>query len=383
MVEVSQSALDRARELYEKRGSRARELAAQGKKIIGYLCCYTPAELITALDMVPYRIQGGVGRPLKHADQYLESIMCPYARSCFDLAMGGEYDFLSGVIIPHTCDAMHRIYDTWKYYTKPSFSHCLTVPHMTHRSSFEYFYSELEFLRRGLERFAGRSISEEDLVGAIELHNQSRALLRELYELRKSEPPLISGTEVTWVLVAGMTIPVHEFNTLLEGIVAEVRGRQYSPDGKPRLIISGSEVDDVTLIRLVEECGANVVMDDVCTGSRSFWQDVDTSNGALNGLAERYLGGLTCPCTYRDGKVTERFGYLRDYTRDWSVQGAILYTIRFCDTYQLDAPEIKAYMEDLGLPVLYLEDDYIMPPTAQWRTRIEAFLELIEAKKQE
>jgi benzoyl-CoA reductase/2-hydroxyglutaryl-CoA dehydratase subunit BcrC/BadD/HgdB len=338
---------------------------------------------MTALDLVPYRIQGGAGRPIRDADQYLETIMCPYVRSCFDLAMGGEYAFLSGIVIPHTCDAMHRIYDTWMYYVKPSFGHCLTVPHMTHRASFEFFEAELEGLKRNLERFAGRSASEGDLQDAIGLHNRSRALLRELYELRKSDPPLVSGVEVTQVLVAGMTIPVQEFIALLEGVLAEVRSRKPDADKRPRLFISGSEVDDASLVRLAEECGAWVVMDDVCTGSRAFWLDVDASKGAISGLAQRYLGGLTCPCTYRDGKAAERFGYLERYVRDWGAQGALLYTIRFCDTYQLDAPEIMEYMRSLGLPVLYLEDDYIKPPLAQWKTRIEAFLETIESGRQE
>ena len=383
MTNMAEGALDRARVLYENRGLRARELAARGEKVVGYLCCYTPAELLTALDLVPYRIQGGVGKPLKHADQYLETIMCPYVRSCFDLAMSGEYDFLSGVVIPHTCDAMHRVYDIWKYYMKPPYSHCITVPHMTHRASFEYFRKELEDFQRSLERFVGRSVSEKDIIRAINLHNRCRAFLRELYELRKQEPPLISGTEITWVLVAGMTIPVEEFNELLENVIAEVRGRKPGPDGRPRLIISGSEVDDVAVIRLVEDCGAAVVMDDLCTGSRSFWEDVDASKGVLSGLAECYLGGVTCPCTYREGKVPERFGYLSNYVREWNVQGALLYTIRYCDTYQLDAPEIKGYLERLGLPVLYLEDDYIMPPLGQWKTRIEAFLETIEARREE
>ncbi len=383
MAKVAQGGLDRARELYDDRGLRARELAAEGKKVIGYLCCYVPAELMTALDLVPYRIQGGVGRPLKHADQYLETIMCPYVRSCFDLAMGGEYNFLSGVVIPHTCDAMHRIYDTWKYYVKLSYSHCLTVPHMTHKASFEFFEAELRDMRRSLEGFAGRTASESDLQDAIVLHNSSRALLRELYELRKADPPPVSGVEMTRVLVAGMTIPVREFITLLEDVIAEVRARVPVSEKKPRLLISGNELDDVSVVRLAEECGSRVVMDDLCTGSRSFWRDVDTAKAAIPGIAERYLGGLTCSCTYREGKATERFSYLEEYVREWGVQGVLLYTIRFCDTYQLDSPEITAYMESLGLPVLYLEDDYIKPPLAQWKTRIEAFLETIEARKQE
>jgi bzd-type benzoyl-CoA reductase N subunit len=338
-------------------------------------------ELFTALDLVPYRIQGKVGKPVEQAGQYVESIVCPYVRSCFDLALSGEFDFLSGVIIPHTCDAMHRLYDIWKYHLKPPYSYQLYVPHMTHQASYEFFRKEIEGLKTGLEQFVGRSASEKDLIKAISLHNRSRSLLRELYELRKPEPPVISGTEVMWVLVAGMTIPIQEFNELLEDVIAEVRSRKPSAENKPRLLISGSEVDDDTLIHLVEESGASVVMDDLCTGSRFFWHDVDTSKGVMQGLAERYLN-ITCPRTYRPGKAAQRFSYLGDFIREWKAQGVILYTIRFCDTYQLDAPEMKDYIQSLGLPVLFLEDTYVTSPTGQWKTRVEAFLETIEARRE-
>ena len=381
MAKIAQRGLIRARELYGHREARAQELANKGKKVIGYFCSYTPVELFTALDLVPYRIQGKVGKPIDQAGQYLESIVCPYVRSCFDLALGGEYNFLSGAIIPHTCDAMHRLYDIWKYHLKPPYSYQLYVPHMTHQASYEFFRKEIEGLKTGLEQFVGRSASEKDLIKAISLHNRSRSLLRELYELRKPEPPLISGTEVMWVLVVGMTIPIQEFNELLEDVIAEVRSRKPGAENKPRLLISGSEVDDNTLIHLVEESGASVVMDDLCTGSRFFWHDVDTSKGVMQGLAERYLN-ITCPRTYRPGKAAQRFSYLGDFIREWKAQGVILYTIRFCDTYQLDAPEMKDYIQSLGLPVLFLEDTYVTSPTGQWKTRVEAFLETIEARRE-
>jgi benzoyl-CoA reductase subunit C len=381
VAKVAQRGLIKAQELYEHREARAKELAKKGKKVIGYFCSYTPVEIFTALDLVPFRIQGKVGKPVEQAGQYLESIVCPYVRSCFDIALSGELDFLSGVVIPHTCDAMHRLYDIWKYHLKPPYSYSLYVPHMTHQASFDFFQKEIEILKMGLEQFVGRSASEEDLTKAISQHNRSRALLRELYELRKPQPPLISGTEIMRVLVAGMTIPIQEFNELLEDVLVEVHNRKPGTDSKPRLLISGSEVDDDSLIRLVEECGAHVVMDDLCTGSRFFWNEVEPSKGAIVGLAERYLG-VTCPRTYRPGKAAQRFSYLGDFIRDWKAQGVILYTIRFCDTYQLDAPEMKDYIQSLGLPVLLLEDTYITSPLGQWKTRVEAFLETIEARKE-
>jgi benzoyl-CoA reductase/2-hydroxyglutaryl-CoA dehydratase subunit BcrC/BadD/HgdB len=43
---------------------------------------------------------------------------------------------------------------------------------------------------------------------------------------------------------------------------------------------------------------------------------------------------------------------------------------------------MKDYVESLGLPVLYLEDTYATSPIGQWKTRVEAFMETIEARRE-
>lgn len=383
MVETKNQGMDRVNKLYEDRGSRARELRAQGKKVIGYFCCYPPLELMTALDLVPYRIQGSVHEPITQADAYLESVMCPFMRSCFDLSLKGEYDFLDGLVVPHSCDTVLRIHDIWKHYRKPAYTHTLNVPHMVDASSSEFFKQELRVFQGSLEGYAGRKMTPQGLDRAIELHNRNRALLHELYDLRRQDPPLVSGAEVIRVLVAGMGLPVEEFSGLLRGVIDEVPHRDLRPGLKPRVLVYGTEIDDDAFIRLVEESGANVVMDDLCTASRSFWDPVEVTPDRLDGLVERYLEKVHCPRTYRprtgdrEQDWESRFGYLRDFARDFGVVGVIFYIIRFCDTYEFDAPDVRDFLEGEGFRVLHLEDDYNLPSLAQLRTRVEAFLETI------
>ena len=100
---------------YKDYGQRARELNGEGKKLIGYVCSFVPVEMITAAGCVPFRIRGDVGEPITKGDTLLETIVCPFVRSCFDLAVKGKYDFLSGVAIPHACDSMTRSYPVWSY----------------------------------------------------------------------------------------------------------------------------------------------------------------------------------------------------------------------------------------------------------------------------
>jgi len=369
-----------AKELYEHRGQRAKELKAQGKKIIGYFCCYPPLEMITAVGAVPYRIQGSMREAITQADAYLESIMCPFMRSCFDKALKGDYGFLDGLVVPHSCDTVQRIYDIWREYNKVPYSHFINVPHMLHPSSYEFFQRELEQFKKSLEGFMGKEINAESLNRAIKVHNENRALLRQLYELRK--PPLISGTEVLQILVAGMTLPVEEFNQLLQQSLEEVKLRSPLPP-KPRILVYGSETDDIAFVELVEECGALVVMDDLCTGSRTFWEDVVEDGHPVTRLAKRYLEKIPCPRTYRPryGSYNEdleyRFKYLMDFIHHFQVHGVIFYIIRYCDTHEFDVPSLRDYLEESQVPVLHLEDEYSLFTVGQLRTRIQAFLETI------
>ena len=91
-------------QIYQNRSTIAEELRNGGKKIIGYFCCLTPVEILTAADLVPYRIMGDVEKDITKADGYIEVIAYPHIRSCLNLALRGKYDFLDGFVLPHACD---------------------------------------------------------------------------------------------------------------------------------------------------------------------------------------------------------------------------------------------------------------------------------------
>lgn len=379
------SAFETVHAFYQDRSLRARQVRDKGVKIVGYMCCFVPLEIFTALGLMPFRIQGNIHEAVSEGDQYLESNSCPFVRSCFDLAMKGRYDFLDGLVIPHSCDTVQRLYDIWRVHRKPSFTHCLNVPHILDSSSLQFFRKELEGMAQKLEQFAGKSLTSDNLRQAANLHNRNRGLLRDLYELRKSDPPLVSGSEVFELAVAGMGLPVHEFNDLITAVIDEAKSRACPPELRTaRILVFGSELDDVALVSLIEECGANVVMDDTCTGSRPFYRDVDTSGDLFDALTKRYLETIHCPRTYvpqgknRQDDLEGRFGYLKDFIRDYHVNGVILNVTMYCDTYELDAPDVNEYLAGMGIPVLRLEDAYTSTGMGQIKTRVQAFVEMID-----
>ena len=165
---------------YQDYGVRARELKNEGKRVIGYVCSFVPLEIISASGCIPFRVRGNVHEPITKGDTFLETIVCPYYRSIFDLSVKGKYDFLSGLVIPHGCDSMVRSFSTWSYALPYSYFHFVNIPTVCAESSFEFFNAEISTFRKSLERFAGKTITDADLKEAIRVHNESRDRVRAL-----------------------------------------------------------------------------------------------------------------------------------------------------------------------------------------------------------
>jgi bzd-type benzoyl-CoA reductase N subunit len=370
---------------YKDYGLRARELKNEGRKAIGYVCSFVPLEVITAAGCVPFRVRGNVHEPITKGDTLLETIVCPYYRSCFDLSVKGKYDFLSGLVIPHGCDSMVRSFSAWTYALPYSYFHFVNIPTVCEESSFEFFGAEINTFRKSLEKFVGRTITDDQLVKAIRVHNENRDKVKALYEFRKADPPLISGTELMRVLTVGSSLPVEEANGLFDQVLAEIGRRKNSSLKKgPRLLIDGACLDNIELIKLVEEIGGNVVADTICNGARDYFPKTDVGGDPIVALARRYLDKVNCPKTYRqnktgtfEGDIAFRFGDIGTYAKEFKVDGAILYVYKYCDPFGFEVPARKAYYKAINVPLLHLEDTYSAGTIGQLRTRIQAFLEMI------
>lgn len=65
------------------------------------------------------------------------------------------------------------------------------------------------------------------------------------------------------------------------------------------------------------------------------------------------------------------------HAKDWDTQGVLLYQQKFCDPHEFDIPFLAQNFKELDIPTLVLEFDVTIP-FGQFRTRIEAFLEMAE-----
>lgn len=376
--------LAKAEKYYNDYGARARELKAEGKKIIGYISALGPVEVLTAADTVPFRLKGNVDEAITKGDAYMETIVCPFVRNVFDSSIKGRFSFLDGMVLPHQCDSLDRTSDVWRDCLNLPYFHFFNVPHVTDDPSIEFMMELFKLLIKTLEEFTGNRVTTDSLKHAISLHNKNRRLMRDLYGLRKNNPPLISGSEMMKVLVAVMGIPVDESSELIKAVIEEVKARRPATDGqKKRIMLIGDQIDSISITDAIEAADAYLVMDDISIGSKMFWQDVDEDKEPLLALAERYLRRLKIPTTFVDTggtyqeNLNARFGHMRRYIEEFNVNGAILFIYKYCDPYGFEVPAIKSYIESAGVPVLYLEDEYSTSSLARMKTRIEAFLEMI------
>lgn len=367
------SALSPFRDLLLTRHDVAKGWKAKGKRVIGWSCNYTPEELIYAANALPVMVFGNP-EITKLADVYLPVNTCSFARSCFNSALKGDYNYLDGFVASSSCDNRDKIFDMWRYHVKIPYMHLINTPRTRTGRSHSFFYEEVLRFKASLEKSFGKKIPDVVLKNAIQVYNENRILLKKVYDLRRKDPPLISGVEALQIVLSSMVTSKEEHNKLLSHLLDEVSSRPDLPKGGVRLLVSGSVMDNSDLPNIVESVGGSVVADDWCTGSRYFWDLVDSDSDPLRAIAKRYLNKI--PSSFML-EHEERFRHTVEMAKQFDVEAAIVFVLKFCDTHMFDAPQLMDELKAMDLPVLYLEWEHSLSGLAQMKTRIEAFIEMV------
>lgn len=353
----------------------------QGNKVFGWLCTYVPEEIIHAAGILPVRVTGySQEMELEDGNAYMYINNCSYSRSCLQMGLRGEYEFLDGMVAGSTCDGARRLFDLWQHYIKTPFHHILTVPRKYTEKAHALYYQQVTQFKEYLEEFTGRQITDEQLHHSIDVYNRSRALLKQLYELRKADAPPISGAETMEVLNASFRMPKELFNQWLEQLLDELGKSSVTHKGRARLMVTGSVMNNPEFIRSIEAQGGLVVTDELCTSTR-YWSDPVVQKEGQNpveAISRRYLSNFPCA---RMVPSDERFNRILNLVKDFKVDGVISQIIRYCVPYAHDLPLLKDRLKEPGIPVLALDVEYGTSGSGQIQTRVQAFLEMLEARK--
>ncbi len=360
---------------YENRHDYAREwLAKNDGEIVGCFCSYVPEELIYAAGQLPVRILGS-HEPQDVTEPHIFGMYCPFCRDVLAQGLKGRYDYMKGIVLAQSCLHLRQAYTSWKNHVPGDYSFYLYMPNKVQTEHARSYYSgELAKFRKSLEKWTGRSITDESLKEAAELHNENRRLMHEVYDLRKGPNPPVTGLEAMIMVASSFFVDKKEHNAELRRILPELKSRTLDRETGGRLMIVGSENDDTEFIEMVEAVGATVVVDDHCTGSRYFWNSTQFSGDIVQDIANRYIDRPTCPT--KDWEERSRFPHILKLAREYNVEGVILIQQKFCDPHECDMVPLKEYLNGNDLPTLFLEFD-VTVPVGQMRIRVEAFLEML------
>ncbi|UCC59959.1 MAG: 2-hydroxyacyl-CoA dehydratase [Dehalococcoidia bacterium] len=356
------------------------EYKNRGGLVFGWLCTYVPEEIMHAAGVLPIRITGyNQETELEDGSAYLYINNCSFSRSCLQMGLRGEYEFLDGVVGGSTCDGARRLFDLWRNYIGTPFHHVLSIPRKFTEEAHTLYYQQVVQFMEHLEQYLDIEISDEQLLHSIGVYNESRALLKELYELRKLDNPPITGAETLEVLNASFRMPKEIFNQYLSDLLRDLSASGCTRNGNARLMVTGSVLTNPEFIRSIESQGALVVADDLCTSTR-YWSDPVLVSGditPLQAISRRYLNNFPCARMFPSD---ERFNRIIELCRDYRVHGVVSQIIRYCVAYAHDMPLLTQRLQSYGIPILALDVEYGTSGSGQIQTRVQAFLEMLGAK---
>ena len=361
--------------------AQVRDWKQRGKRVFGWLCTYVPEEVLHAAGILPVRITGyDRETDLDDGNAYLYTNSCSFSRSCLQMGLAGEYDFLDGVVGASTCDGARRLFDVWRSYIGTPFHHVVSVPRKYSQEAVLLYRREVVRFQQHLEEFLGAEVPDEALRASIELYNESRRLLHALYEFRMKDNPPVTGAEVMEVSNASYRMPKELFNAWLKELLDELAASKVAHTYRARLMVVGSVLTNPEFVASIEHEGGLVVTDELCTSTR-YWGDLvypEKFDSLQEALAHRYLNNFPCARMFPSD---ERFDRIVDYVRKFKVDGVVSQIIRYCVPYAHDVPLLTKRLAGAGVPVLGLDLEYGTSGSGQIATRVQAFLEMIEARR--
>jgi benzoyl-CoA reductase/2-hydroxyglutaryl-CoA dehydratase subunit BcrC/BadD/HgdB len=354
-----------------------REIAShlpKDRQPIGFFCPYVPEELIYAAGGHPFRL---MGTPIKisHAQAHLPPYCCYLVKSFLESLLQDELHFLQGIVFTHSCDSMLGLSEIWALQRRIPFQFNLAIPaHLDSERSRFYLKAEIERFRDFLNQHF-QEITPKNLTASIRLFNHIRESQRELYHRRSQNASQLSGKDFARIIRAGYLMDRFRYLELLNELLGALKNESDGNNNRVPVYVTGNMTHSDTWFSLIEESGAFIVRDDLCSGARTFRLRVREDMDPIEALTERYFNSYFCPAKYM-GAQAHVDTLLKD-VQDSEARGVIFLLYKYCENHFFDYPDLRAALESKGIPTLLLEVEDPSSSIGQLRIRIQAFVEML------
>jgi len=341
---------------------------------IGFFCPHVPEELVHASGAFAFRL---MGTPVKmsHVQAHLPPNCCHLVKSSFESLLQGELDFLKGIIFSHTCDTMQGLAEIWALQKRIPLQFNLMIPsHVDSELSRPYLKAEMDRFRNFLESNVGK-ITLQNLKASIQLFNRIKEKLQEIYSRRPKSLTQIAGTDFARIIRAGYLMDRQRYLELLDELLAGLPENAEESENRVSVYLAGNMTHSDSYYSLIEEAGAIVVEDDLCSGTRFLRLMVPEDMDPIDGLTSRYFTSFLCPTQHKGAHA--HIETLSREVEKSAAKGVIFLLYKYCESHFFDYPDLKQALESKGIPTLLLEVEDPSYSVGQLKIRVQAFIEML------
>jgi benzoyl-CoA reductase/2-hydroxyglutaryl-CoA dehydratase subunit BcrC/BadD/HgdB len=341
---------------------------------IGFFCPYVPEELIHAAGALPFRLMGTPGK-MSRVQAHLPPNCCHLVKSSLESLLVGELDFLKGIIFSHSCDAMQGLADIWTLQKRTPLQFNLMMPsRLDAELPRKFLKAELERFKTFLELNVGK-ITPQSLKASVELFNHIRETLQKIYNGRPKWHPQIPGRNFAQIIRAGYQMDRQRYLELLNDLLNALPEKTGESQNLVPIYLAGNMTHSDSYFSLIEEAGAIVVQDDLCSGARFLRLMVPEDADPIDGLTHRYFSSFLCPTKHKG--VHAHGETLSKEVEKSGARGVIFLLYKYCETHFFDYPDLKLALDSKGIPTLLLEVEDPSYSIGQLKIRIQAFVEML------
>lgn len=378
--------------LLDSKNELIEQAQGEGKKCVAYTCENVPEPLLNLDGAFSVRLRAPRTGSMEMGTYYLTSFLCEYSRALLERAIEGGFNYADCIITPDGCTMMNRCVENMELLKtvdkKDFFYEYMEIPMKSDDNGLNLYTLQCKnHILTPLKETFGIDTSDAAIRKAVSDHNRVCELIRAIGEFRKEENPRITGYEYHIITLATYAAPKYLLIDKLEETLKELKRRKPDKENKfrSRVVVVGSEVDDVDFIKLVEDCGAYVCADRFCGGSFPGRNPIvlNDEEDALTQVCRHYMTSGQCPRYMDTPKMVGRRAYVNELAKEYNADGIIYEQIKFCDPWAYERMMGSIILHnDYNYPVLSIDRPYNIGSTnGQLRTRVQAFVESVEIKK--
>lgn len=337
------------------------------KEIIAYTCSYIPEEIILAFGFHPARIMGS-SMSFEKAQLHFQAYACPTAKSILEDLFSPNLP-ANHIVIANTCDTMQRLSDIFRINAKEKNIIDFMVPtKLSSTPSKYFFYTETYNFYQKIKQL---TYKKEDLKNSISMLNEIRRLIYEIQNIFLKQN-LLKNKDLYYIQVAGMIMDRYLFLEKLKTIKDVLDKNIPNTQSTPKVMLTGSMCSAPFIYEVLDEFGAKVVYNDMCSGIRPYARLIEESDDPIKAIVESLISRPICAAKYID--PYSRIDHIKQTIQRTEATHIIYLVPKFCDPHCFDYPDIK---NNIDLPILFLEIEQKNIELGPERTRIQAFLESI------